>query len=305
MNRRRLLLSALFSLWFICAEASSTPRVVVSITPLHSLVAGVMEGVASPERLLPDGASPHTYAMRPSDMRKLNTADIVFWIGGGLETFLERPLHTLGEQTDRIALLDLQDLHRLPVRKGGRWTTHTHVTSDRHRGSAVDPHIWLDPTNAVVMVEHIVQTLSVHDSANAARYRANGATLKQRLATLDEEINQLLLPVHAEPYVVFHDAYQYFEVRYGLRPVGAITVDPSVMPGARRLREIRTAIMASQARCVFTEPQFRPALVETVIEGTKASSAVLDPLGSGIEAGPEAYFELMRGMAESVRGCLE
>ena len=277
----------------------------MSITPLHSLVAGVMEGVASPQRLLPDGASPHTYAMRPSDMRKLNTADIVFWIGGGLETFLERPLHTLGGRTDRIALLDLQDLHRLPLRKGGRWETHARATNDHHREPGVDPHIWLDPTNAAVMVEHIVQALSTHDSANAARYRTNGAALKKRLAALDGEIDLLLSPVRAEPYVVFHDAYQYFEARYGLRPVGAITVDPSVMPGARRLREIRDTIAQLQARCVFTEPQFRPALVETVIEGTTASSAVLDPLGSGIEAGPEAYFELMRGMAESVRGCLE
>lgn len=289
------------------AEAEPPP-VVASIKPVHALVAGVMAGVGRPRLLLRGQGSPHDYALRPSDARALVRARVVFWVGPDLERFLQKPLKTLAPKARTIALIDAPGVRVLSVRRGGAWGRHAHVeTADRHQGrrlGARDPHIWLDPMNAKAMVGAIVTALGTADPPNAAAYRANGKTLVARIERLDAAIGRALAPVRAAPFVVFHDAYQYFEHRYRLAAAGAITISPDRAPGARRLVAIRRTIRTRGARCVFAEPQYRPRLVRTVTEGMDARGAALDPLGARIAPGPDAYFDLMRALSASLVGCL-
>ena len=294
------------------------PKVVASIAPVHSLVSGVMKGLGTPKLLLKGGASPHTYALRPSDAKALQSAHLVFWIGEDLERFLIKPLKTLGRKARKVALIEAEGGKVLNIRKGGVWNKHddghghehgksesTESHGKRQEHGDHDPHIWLDPRNAKAMVAAIVTALIKADRGNAATYRANGARLNRRLDALDRETTAVLAPVRRVPFVVFHDAYQYFERRYGLAAAGSLTLDPGRTPGARRLSEIRKTIRARHARCVFAEPQFQPGLVATTIEGTGARAATLDPLGARITPSENAYFTLMRRLSASLTACLK
>lgn len=296
--------------------AQKAPVVVASIPPIHSLVANVMAGVAEPILLVPGGASPHSFALRPSAARQLEAAQIVFRVGPTLESFLTRPLETLARNAVKIDLIEAAGVRTLPFREGGIWEPHHHDEGDHdHTGAATendhdrehrgpDPHVWLDPINAVAMTRAIADALSRADTPNAARYAANAARLAARIEALDGELEAALAAVGHRPYFVFHDGYQYFEKRYGLRPAGAITVSPDQPPSARRIAEIRARIRTAGPVCVFAEPQFEPRVVATLIEGTDASKGVLDPLGAALSPGPDAYFTLMRNMAGNLARCL-
>lgn len=302
-------------------EAADAPRVVVSIKPVHSLVAGVMDGIGDPQLLIDGGGSPHTWSLRPSEARALQEADALFWIGEDLEAFLARPLQTLPRGAAIVALHEAEGVKLLAGREGGGWEAHDHDDASAHadahehehagdHGAAhehngADMHIWLDPLNAQAMVTSIATTLSAVDPHNAERYRANAAAVRQRLADLDARMMDRLSAVQDDPYIVFHDAYRYFEDRYNLNAVGSITVTPEQQPGVLRLYEIRSRIIETGATCVFSEPQFEPVLVATIIEGTQARPGVLDPLGADLAAGPDAYFDLMDQLAGSLRRCLE
>ncbi len=283
-------------------------KVVISVLPIHSLVAGVMAGAGEPALLVKGGASPHAYSLRPSDARALENADLVFWIGEGLEAFLEKPLQSLAEHARVVEVTTVAGIELHQAREGGAWDARRlEGDGESHEGedhADHDPHLWLDPDNAGHIVRAAVRLLSEADPANAARYHANGKAVLARLAKLDRELESLLTPLEARRYVVFHDSYQYLEKRYGLIPVGSITVSPGRAPGAKRLYEVRAKIIELEAACVFSEPQFAPALVETVIQGTAAKTGVLDPLGASLAQGPDAYFDLMRGLARSLRACL-
>jgi zinc transport system substrate-binding protein len=299
------------------AAAEPPPAVVVSIKPIHSLVAGVMEGVGAPELLIEGAGSPHSYALRPSQAQALEQADLVFWVGDGLEAFLARPLAALSGDATVVELSGADGLRLLPTREGGMWkgqeegehaahdADHEHAQeSEEHNHGEVDMHLWLDPRNAEAMVGTIAATLSASDPERAATYEGNATRIRADLARLDAELAAALAPIRDRPFVVFHDAYQYFAERYGLTAIGAITVDPQRTPGAARLRAIRAELEELGSACVFAEPQFRPALVETVVEGTGAGSGVLDPLGADLAAGPEQYSELLRGLSRSLVECL-
>jgi zinc transport system substrate-binding protein len=289
----------------IAGAAADAPRVVVSIKPVHSLVAGVMDGVGNPELLIHGSGSPHTYSLRPSEAQALQEADVVFWIGEELEGFLARPLQNLPRAAAVVALHEADGVRLLAGREGGAWEAHAHHDSGHeHAHEGADMHVWLDPVNAQAMVAAIARELSAIDPQNEETYASNAAVLHQRLEELDTTLQDQLEPVQNDPYIVFHDAYQYFEDRYDLNTVGSITITPERQPGARRLYEIRARIVETGAACVFSEPQFEPVLVETVIEGTSARSGVLDPLGAELEAGPDAYFDLMDQLAGSLRACL-
>lgn len=296
--------------------ANAAPRVVASIPPVHSLVAGVMDGIGTPELLVPPTASAHTYSLRPSEARLLNQAEIVFWIGPIYESFLEKPLAALASQAKLVRLMDAPGVAVLPAREGGPWEGHGDDAHDHAHGkkesqgskavaAEADGHLFLDPENAKAIVRIAVETLAVGDTANAARYRANGDAILARVDALDSELRATLAPVRAEPFIVFHDAYQYLEKRYGLNAAGSVTVSPERQPGAQRLQRLRRKIAQLKAVCVFAEPQFEPTLVQTVVEGTKAKTGVLDPLGAPIPPGRDAYFETMRAMARSLTGCLQ
>jgi zinc transport system substrate-binding protein len=297
---------------------AAEPRVAASIKPLHSLVAGVMRDVGTPRLLVPGGASPHEYSLRPSDARALNEADVVFWIGPNLESFLVKPLAN-AKQVRSVALMEAPGVMVLPLRKGGAWEPDQHGHDARggakpgvaghdhdHDRAAADPdaHVWLDPVNAVAMVRRVVGVLGEVDAAHRTDYERNGTALLEALEQLNQKLSTELGPVRDQPYIVFHDAYQYFERRYGLNAVGSIVLNPEQRPGARRVAEIQARIRALGVRCVFAEPQFQPALVETVIAGGGARRGVLDPLGAELPAGPDAYVLLLRGLSGSLRSCL-
>ena len=256
------------------ATAAEAPKVVASIQPIHSLVAGVMQGVGLPSLLVRGYGSPHTYQMRPSEAAALQAADVVFWVGEELETFLERPLETLAAGARVVELIEIPAMTLLPTREGGMWEAHAHGDDDDHdhdhdhdhddahahedhddaddhaRGHW-DVHLWLDIDNARRIVAAVAEVLAETDPANAATYAANALAQDGELRALDTELAEAFAPVRGVPFVVFHDAYQYLEQRYGLNAVGSITVAPDRMPGARRVQEIRDRIAQLGARCVF------------------------------------------------------
>lgn len=304
MMRRLLFLLALS----LSVSAHGEPRVVVSIGPIHSLVAGVMEGVAEPELLIPAGASPHTYSLKPSDARALSRADLVVWVGPELEAVLGRPLHTLAGNAQTLALLEVAGMELLPAREAGRLHKEEekggHGEGDGHRHGDVDTHLWLSPHNARRLAAAVAEQLAGLDPENAGRYRSNAEALDGDIVQLEQELGRRLAPLKGQRYIVFHDAYRYFEKAFELHPAGAIAVSPEKRPGARRIIEIRQAIRESGARCVFSEPQFRPDIVDVVLEDSGARHGVLDPLGVGLPPGKEQWFKLMQGLADNLSACL-
>lgn len=290
--------------------AQAKPRVVATIPPIHSLVAGVMADIGQPDLLVKGGASPHTYALRPSDAEMLTRADVIFWIGDGLENFLVKPLAALGGGAETVALSGAPGVRLLAAREGGVWEAdeeehgHDHGQEAEHHHGPTDPHVWLDPTNARAMVGAIVAALSRRDPTHAGAYAANGARLDARLTALGDEVAAIVAPVAEKPFLVFHDAYQYFETAFGLAAAGAISVGPQRQPGAKRLGELRQRLQSAGVGCIFREPQFTPKLAEALAAGTGARIGVLDPLGAGLAAGPDLYFKLLRNDAQALKGCL-
>ena len=321
-----LLLST--SILFGATATNAAPDVVVSIKPIHSLVAAVMEGVGEPALIVEGAASPHTFTMKPSNARTVQEADLVFWMGPNMEAFLEKPLEALASDATVIELDEAEGLTKLPFREGGAFEAHDHGEHEEaghgedhdhdhdheehsgetdehsHDHGEFDTHLWLDPSNAKAMAVAIEKALSAADPENAKAYGANLEALSQKIDALDREIAGMVAPVKDKPFVVFHDAYQYFEDHYGVRVVGSITVSPEIMPGAERVREIQDRIKTLGAACVFAEPQFEPKLIQVVTEGTDARSGTLDPEGATLAEGPDLYFELMRSIATSLNECL-
>ncbi|MGO6720397.1 zinc ABC transporter substrate-binding protein [Rhizobium ruizarguesonis] len=304
-------------------RAADAPVVVTSIKPIHSLVSAIMQGVGEPELIVDGAASPHTYNLKPSNARALQEAKVIFWVGPGLEAFLEKPLQALGRNASIAELDNAPGLVKLPFREGGAFEPHddgdehdsasghehdkaeaTHGAEADHDHGAFDTHLWLDPMNAKAMAAMITTTLVAADPANALTYQGNAKALDDRLDALDTEIKGIVAPVKGKPFIVFHDAYQYFEHRYGIRVAGSIAVSPETIPGAERVSEIHRKVGELGATCVFAEPQFEPRLVNVVIEGTRAKSGVLDPEAATLKAGSDLYFTLMRGIADSMKDCL-
>ena len=287
--------------------ANADLKVIASIKPVHSLVTAVMEGVGKPELLVEGAGSPHTYSLKPSQANKLQKADIVFWMSHDLEAFLENSIESIAKNAKAVSLMDAHDLIKLNFREGGAFDAHghdDHKDHDDHGHHGTDPHVWLDPVNAKAMIHEIEAALIEADPANASAYEANAKAMMSKLDNLVAEIDAELQPVKGRGYVVFHDAYQYFENRFGVSAVGSITVSPEVLPGAERVAELREKVRDLDATCVFSEPQFQPKLVKTITENTNAGTGVLDPLGASIDDGAELYFTLIRNMAASLKKCL-
>lgn len=282
--------------------ATAAPEVVVSVAPVHSLVAGVMADVGEPRLLLSASASPHATSLRPSDAQALAAADIIFRVGPGMETFLDKPLAALA-RGDVVTLIDAPGISKQRIAADG---AEAHDDGDAHGDDeAGDPHIWLSVGNARRIAEIAAQTLSARDPDNAAAYQRNLVALSDRLDRLERDLQAALAPVQKSPYVVMHDAYTHFEAEFGLRRIAAIALSPERQPGARRLRAIRDLLAAQDVRCVFAEPQFPEAIAATVVEGTNARLAELDPLGVGIDPGPGLYFALMEHLGRALAACLE
>ena len=267
------------------------PEVVVTVKPVHALVAAVMAGHGEPALLIAGAQSPHAYSLRPSDARALGQARLIFRVGPELEGFLDRPLAALGARARIVQLMEMPGIHLLTLREGDERGGH-------------DPHIWLDPDNARAIVAAVATVLAEADPANRRAYAANAAQLDARIAVLDAEIEALLAPVRARPYLTAHDAYRYFERHYGLNAVGAVSPTPERQPGARHLATLRRVIEASGARCLFSEPQFEPAVAVALAADLSLRRAELDPLGAALTPGPDAWFALMREIANALARCL-
>jgi zinc transport system substrate-binding protein len=286
---------------------SAAPKVVVTIKPVHALVARVMVGVGSPQMLVKGAASPHLYALKPSDMGALEDADIVFRASPATEPFSIRLTETLPRRVEVVTLQDAPGLVLLPRRTGSAFEIAAEAA--RHspagrKGNLFDGHIWLDPDNAKAMVDRIAQVLSAKDPSHADTFKINAAALKGELDDLREELARALNPIANKPYVVAHDAFQYLERRYRLNAVGAISLSPEVVPSAKRLAELRRKVMALGAICVFAEPQADRRLIDNLIEGSLARTGTLDPEGFSLEPGPNLYVTLMRKLADDLRACL-
>lgn len=310
---RRLVGGVVISLTLLCSNISvaaqtetTLPLVLVSARPIHSIVSAVMSGTGTPEILISGSASPHAYALKPSDARKLENAEIIFWVGPELETFLQTPLRTLAASAHTHALSDTPGLISLPIRDGGLWEAHEHDETDQSTReiAPIDPHFWLDPRNGAAMAHFIAEILGRADPARAEHYRDNAGRFAMRMAELDAELSSRIGPARAQDYIVFHDAYQYFESRYGLSPIGAVSVAADRPAGARRIVEIRNRIQNARVKCVFSPPQFPPKLVATLTENAETESAELDDLGTDITAGAGLYEALLVRMADDFLSCL-
>jgi zinc transport system substrate-binding protein len=297
------LLAALLAASLAIPAAADAPKVAASIAPIHSLVATVMAGVGAPVLIVDPQQSEHTFQLKPSQARALTESRLIVWVGPEDEPMLVRTIAALPKQARVITLTKLEGLALLPRRGGEGWEQDQ---DHGHRGAAgrVDPHIWLDPDMARSIVTAIRDALIALDPPNSDRYLSNARTADTTMRDLDGELRAALTPLKGRRFLVFHDAYQYFERRYGLAAAGAIALSPELAPGARHIADLRARIRAGGIVCVFTEPQFSPALVETVTQGLAVHTAVLDGIGAAYAPGPALWFDMMRGLARSFAGCL-
>ncbi len=283
-------------------------RVLASIKPVHSLVSAVMQGVGEADLIIRGRASPHDFSLRPSDARNIQNADVIFMIGDAMETSLAHSIASLGHNARVIRLSEIEGLMRLPLREGATFEGHDghhhHGHEDEADTGDFDMHIWLDPANARVMVRAIAEALSLADADNAEAYAANSNATVARLDELQAQLSADLTPVRERAFFVFHDAYHYFEDRFGLLSAGAASVSPDRSPGARRIRQLRDRITDLGVVCVMTEPQFNAKFVGVIVEGSPARLGVVDPLGALLDSGPGMYFTLLRDMAASFAECL-
>lgn len=301
---RRIILGLFLTALIPARSYASAPDVVVSIKPIHSLVASIMQGVGQPSLIVKGAASPHTYTMRPSDAEAIANAKIIFWVGKPLEKFLQKPLATLGSKAQSVELIDAPGVETLKPRVGGTFDPDRDGDEVDGGEDEADPHFWLDPENARAAARQIAQTLEKADPANAATYAANAAKLDLDLKALEDKIALELVPVKDKPFIVFHDAYHYFEHRFGVMAAGSITVSPEVQPGAARIAEMEDKVRSLGAVCIYSEPQFEPKLVDTIAEGSKAQKGVLDPEGGSLTEGPALYNALLSNLADNLKSCL-
>ena len=325
---RKLLSYTAISLVLGNSAIADVPNVTVDIAPVHSLVARVMEGVGSPKLIIPAGASPHEYSLRPSEAKSLQDADMVFWMGEDLAPWLEKSIETLARDAEIVTLLEESGTKLLDFREGALFEEHDHDDHDddkdhddhddhdghdddkdhddhdEHAHGAHDPHAWLSIANAQTWLNLVAGKLSAADPENAGVYFANAAAGRTEIDSLVAEVNGILAPVRGKNFVVFHDAYQYFETSFDFPAAGAISLGDATDPSPARIAEIQGRVEDEDINCVLSEPQYNRGLVEAVLSGTDAKTGIIDPLGHNLEAGPNLYSDLIRNMAKSLAGCL-
>ena len=332
-------LLSILSLLTVFVPANADVKVVTSIKPIHSLASYLMDGVGKPDLIVDGYASPHGFAMKPSHAKMLQEADLIFWVGEDLESFLEKPLKSIAKKAEKIELMEIKGLNKLKFRERNIFDGHDdhddhakkeddhghddehkedghdeHGHDDEHKEDGHDehgheghahgehdPHIWLDPMNAKVILEEMAEHLIENDQVNASKYKAN---LKKAHKDLDKLTKKVKSELNKDfKSIVFHDAYQYFEKRFDVNVLGAFTVNTDVMPGAEQLAEIREIIEHDKVSCVFSEPQFNPDIINAVAKDMNISTGVLDPLGATLDPGKDLYFDLISNMSKSFKGC--
>ena len=341
---------SILSLLTIFTPANAEIKVVTSIKPIHSLASYLMDGVGKPDLIVDGFNSPHGFSMKPSHAKMLQNADLIFWIGEDLESFLEKPLNSIAKKAEKIELIEIKGLNVLKFRERNIFDEHDHDDHakkeddhddhddhakkeddhddhddhakkeddhdkkedghddhdghDEHEGHAhgeYDPHIWLDPLNAKVILKEMTEHLIENDSKNASTYKSN---LDKALKDIDKLTMEVMTELNkSTSSIVFHDAYQYFEERFNVNILGAFTVNTDVMPGAEQLAEIREIIEHDKVKCIFSEPQFNPDIIKAVAKDMDIKTGVADPLGATLNPGKDLYFNLIRNMSASFTGC--
>lgn len=286
------------------SQAQAEVRVLTSIKPLQQIAAAVQEGVGSPDVLLPPGASPHHYALRPSDVRRVSQVDLLYWIGPDMEGFLPRVLGNRSKPSVAV-----QDLPGLQLRHFGE-DSHSHDEGadehdHDHRPGSLDAHLWLSSVNARVIAAKMAADLVAADPANAARYHSNLKAFGERLDALDQRIKARIAGIADKPYFVFHEAFDYFEAAYGLEHAGVFSVAAEVQPGAQHVAAMRKRLQEVGKTCVFSEPPLRPRLAETLVAGLPVKLAELDALGGTEAASARGYEQLLEKLGNDLAGCLE
>jgi zinc transport system substrate-binding protein len=318
---------SILSLLMIFTPANAEIKVVTSIKPIHSLASYLMDGVGKPDLIVDGFNSPHGFSMKPSHAKMLQNADLIFWIGEDLESFLEKPLNSIAKKAEKIELIEIKGLNVLKFRERNIFDEHDHddhakkeddnddhddhdkkeddhEDHDGHEGHGhgeYDPHIWLDPINAKVILKEMTEHLIENDLKNASTYKSN---LDKALNDIDKlNIDVMTELNESTSSIVFHDAYQYFEERFNVKILGAFTVNTDVMPGAEQLSEIREIIEHDKVKCIFSEPQFNPDIIKVVAKDMNIKTGVVDPLGATLNPGKDLYFDLIRNMSASFKGC--
>ena len=339
LNKLPIIISIL-SLFTFFVPANADIKVVASIKPIHSLASYLMNGVAKPDLIVDGYASPHGFAMKPSHAKMLQNADLIFWVGEDVENFLEKPLGSIAKKAEKIELMQIKGLQVLKFRERNIFDDHDdhghddhdkkedhdshakkedhddhgkkedhddhgkkedHDDHERHAHGEFDPHIWLDPINAKVILNEMVEHLIENDPKNEAKYKSN---LDEALKDIDKLTIDVMTELsNSVSSIVFHDAYQYFEKRFNVNILGAFTVNTDVMPGAEQLAEIREIIEHDKVACVFSEPQFNPDIIKAVAKDMNIKTGVIDPLGATLDPGKDLYFNLIRNMSTSFKGC--
>ena len=318
---KKLPLIITLSFLTLFSQAYAEIKVVASIKPIHSLASYLMDGVKKPDLIVDGYASPHGFAMKPSHAKMLQEADLIFWVGEDIESFLVKPLGSIAKKAEKIELMEIRGINKLKFRERNIFEGHDdhgHKEDDHddhakkedghddhgHEGHAhgeFDPHIWLDPLNAKKILKEMAKHLIENDQANESIYKEN---LKKANKDLDKLVKQVKSELNKDfKSIVFHDAYQYFEKRFEVNVLGAFTVNTDVLPGAEQLSEIREIIEHEKVTCVFSEPQFNPNIINAVAKDTNIKTGVLDPLGATLNPGKGLYFDLINNMAKSFKGC--
>ena len=370
--KKLLIIIPILTLTTFFTSVKAEIKVVASIKPIHSLATYLMEGVAKPKLIVDGYASPHGFALKPSHAKMLQEADLIFWVGEDLESFLEKPLNTIAKKAENIELMEIKGLNKLKFRERNIFDGHDdhdhghkedkhkeddhddhdhkkkdghkeddhddhdhkkkdghkeddhdhghkkkddhddhddhghkkkddHDDHEGHHHGEHDPHIWLDPINAKVILNEMVEHLIENDPNNASTYKSN---LNKALKDLDKLTIDVMTELNkSTPSIVFHDAYQYFEERFNVKVLGAFTVNTDVMPGAEQLAEIREIIEHDKITCIFSEPQFNPDIINAVAKDMDIKTGVLDPLGATLDPGKDLYFDLIKNMSKSFKGC--
>ncbi len=299
--------TAICGLWLSGMVSADVPQVTTDIPVTHSLVTRVMAGIGTPDLIVNRGASPHDYSLRPSNAASLEAADLVFWISSELTPWLEGALKTLAADAKVIELMDAKGSTVLPFREGSTFETHSHRhkhDEDEHATVTVDPHGWLDPYNGKTWLDVIAMELSKIDPENTDIYFDNVSQGKTDIDAVISEIDATLAPFRGTNFIVYHDAYQYFERRFDVLAAGSISMGDVSDPSPARIAEIHQTVEELDMTCVFSEPQFNPELVATVVDGTKARARVIDPLGTHLTLGADFYLNLLRNIAQTMASCL-
>ena len=302
-NLKKLpLILTILSLASFITPVNAEVKVVTSIKPIHSLASYLMDGVGKPDLIVDGYASPHGFSMKPSHAKMLQNADLIFWVGEDLENFLEKPLNSIAKKAEKIELMDINGLNVLSFRERNIFDEHDdHDDHEGHGHGEYDPHIWLDPINAKVILKEMTEHLIENDSKNTSTYKSN---LDKALKDIDKLTMNVMTELNQSvSSIVFHDAYQYFEKRFNVNILGAFTVNTDVMPGAEQLAQIREIIEHDKVSCVFSEPQFNPDIIKAVAKDMNIKTGVVDPLGATLNPGKDLYFNLIRNMSASFKGC--